>query len=115
MDDRTQPTMDLIGRMNAGDRAARDELFRQVARRFEALTRKMLRRFPGVARWCETGDVLAGAQVRLLRALEGCRPAGPREVFALASQQLRRGPIDLLPHHPRPHPGRGNPAPAAPA
>ena len=33
--------------------------------------------------------------MRLLRALEECRPAGPRQFFALTSQQLRRELIDL--------------------
>jgi RNA polymerase sigma factor (sigma-70 family) len=94
----TPVTMDLITRMNAGDRGARDALLAHVAGRLEGLTAKMLRRFPGVARWCQTGDVMQGAQVRLLRALEQCRPAGPREFFGLVSQQLRRELIDLLRH-----------------
>jgi RNA polymerase sigma-70 factor (ECF subfamily) len=98
MSEQTPVTLDLIARMNAGDRAARDELFRHVAGRLEGLARKMLKKFPGVARWCQSGDVLQGAQVRLLRALEECRPAGPREFFALTSQQLRRELIDLLRH-----------------
>jgi RNA polymerase sigma-70 factor (ECF subfamily) len=98
MPEQTPVTLDLIERMNVGDRQARDELFRHVAGRLEGLTRKMLKRFPGVARWCQTGDVLQGAQMRLLRALAECRPAGPREFFALTSQQIRRELIDLLRH-----------------
>lgn len=117
----TPVTMDLITRMNAGDRAARDALFGHVAGRLEGLTRKMLRRFPGVARWCQTGDVMQGAQVRLLRALGQCRPAGPREFFALSSQMLRRELIDLLRHYHGPQgaaahhdsqPAEGGPDPA---
>src|SRR5262249_53960872 len=99
MSDQPLVTLDLIARMNAGDRAARDDLFQRVAGRLEALAHKMLKRFPGVARWCQTGDVLQGAQVRLLRALQDCRPAGPREFFALTSLQLRRELIDLLRHY----------------
>jgi RNA polymerase sigma-70 factor (ECF subfamily) len=98
MSDEAPVTMDLIARMNAGDRAARDELFARVGGRLAALAAKMLRRYPGVARWCQTGDVVQGAQVRLLRALEQCKPAGVREFFSLSSQQIRRELIDLLRH-----------------
>jgi RNA polymerase sigma-70 factor (ECF subfamily) len=88
-----------LGRMRAGDRAARDELFRHVAGRLERLTRKMLRGFPGVRRWEQTGDVLQGALVRLLKALEEVRPATARAFFGLTAEQVRRELIDLARHH----------------
>jgi RNA polymerase sigma-70 factor (ECF subfamily) len=86
-------------RMNAGDLQARDELFRHVAGRLERLTRKMLRNYPGVRRWCETGDVLQNALARLLRALEAVRPATLREFFGLSAEQVRRELIDLARHY----------------
>ena len=88
-----------LERLRAGDRAARDELFRHVAGRLERLTRKMLQGFPGVHRWEQTGDVLQGALVRLLTALEDVRPASPREFFGLTAEQVRRELIDLARHH----------------
>jgi RNA polymerase sigma-70 factor (ECF subfamily) len=88
-----------LERMNAGDPAAREELFRHVAGRLERLTRKMLQGFPGVRRWEETGDVLQNAVVRLLRALGAVRPGSLREFFGLSAEQVRRELIDLARHY----------------
>jgi RNA polymerase sigma-70 factor (ECF subfamily) len=87
-----------LDRLQAGDPSARDELLRQVGGRLERLARKMLRRFPGVRRWAETGDVLQNATLRLLRALQEVRPADTRQFFALAAEQLRRELLDLTRH-----------------
>jgi RNA polymerase sigma-70 factor (ECF subfamily) len=78
----------------------------------------MLRGHPAVQRWAQTDDVLQGALVRLLRALESIHPDSVREFIALASQQIRRELIDLARHyygpegiganhasHPDPHAG----------
>jgi RNA polymerase sigma factor (sigma-70 family) len=95
------PTVELeqrLRRMNAGDRAARDELFAHLAGRLERLARKMLRQFPGVARWAQTDDVLQSALARLVRSLDELRPASLRELFALSTTMLRRELIDLARH-----------------
>src|SRR5262245_52885470 len=92
---RTTQIHHWLDRMRAGETVARDELFRQVSARLERLARKMLRRFPEVARWEQTGDVLQNALPRLLRALEVVRPGSVREFFGLAAEQLRRTLIDL--------------------
>jgi RNA polymerase sigma-70 factor (ECF subfamily) len=84
-----------IGQMRAGDLAARDELLRGVSQRLEALARHMLRRFPVVARWEETGDVLTPALLRLLDALEVVTPESMRRFYGLAAEQLRRQLLDL--------------------
>jgi RNA polymerase sigma-70 factor (ECF subfamily) len=89
----------FLTRMQAGDPAARDELFRRMASRLEGLTRKMLNRFPGVRRWAVTDDVLQSALVRLLRALEAVQPATPREFLGLATEQIRRELLDLARHY----------------
>jgi RNA polymerase sigma-70 factor (ECF subfamily) len=89
---------DWLDRMRAGDLGARDELLRGVGVRLERLARKMLRRFPGVQRWAETGDVLQNALLRLLRALEQVRPDSIREFFGLAAEQMRRELLDLARH-----------------
>jgi RNA polymerase sigma-70 factor (ECF subfamily) len=88
-----------LDRMRAGDRSARDELFRRVCGRLERLTRKMLKGFPGVHRWAQTDDVLQNALVRLLRALNDVQPASMREFFALSAEQIRRELLDLARHY----------------
>jgi hypothetical protein len=53
----TQRLQRCLDRLQEGDRTARDELLRRVGGRLERLARKLLRRFPGVRRWTETGEV----------------------------------------------------------
>jgi RNA polymerase sigma-70 factor (ECF subfamily) len=69
-----------------------------VCGRLERLARKMLRRFPGVHRWAETGDVLQNALLRLLRALQEVRPESVRGFFGLVAEQMRRELLDLARH-----------------
>ncbi len=89
---------DCVARMQAGDRAARDELLRAAGDRLESLARKMLRDFPRVKNWVDTGDVLQNALLRLLRALENVQPGSLRDFFGLAAVQIRRELIDLARH-----------------
>jgi RNA polymerase sigma-70 factor (ECF subfamily) len=98
MDDPSFDTLRLQGwldRMRAGDPAARDELLAACQRRLEALARRMLRRYPNVARWADTGDVFQGAVMRLLRTLEAVRPADTRAFLGLAAAHVRRELLDL--------------------
>lgn len=88
----------LLAGLRAGDRSARDELLRQAAVRLERLTRHMLRGYPGVRRWAETDDVLQGALLRLLRALDHVQPSAPRDFLALAALEIRRELLDLARH-----------------
>jgi RNA polymerase sigma-70 factor (ECF subfamily) len=87
-----------VDRMRAGDLAARDELLRSVCDRLERLARKMLQRYPSVQRRAQTDDVLQGALMRLLRALEQVRPGSVRDFFGLAAEQMRRELLDLTRH-----------------
>jgi RNA polymerase sigma-70 factor (ECF subfamily) len=87
-----------LDQIQDGDRTAQEELLRRVGGRLERLARKMLRRFPGVHRWTETGDVLQNATLRLLRALREVRPANTREFFSLAAEHMRRELLDLSRH-----------------
>jgi RNA polymerase sigma factor (sigma-70 family) len=80
-----------VERRRAGERAAADEL---LGDRLEHLARKMLRGFPAVRRWAETGDVLQGAVLRLLNCLREVRPAGTRDFINLAGVQMRRELLD---------------------
>jgi RNA polymerase sigma-70 factor (ECF subfamily) len=103
MDHRSVDTQQLhvwIQRIQAGDEAARDDLLKGVCARLEHLARKMLKRFPNVHRWADTGDVLQNALMRLLRGLQQMAPPGSmREFYALAAQQLRRELLDLARHY----------------
>lgn len=93
----------LVGRLKAGDEAAREELIRAALNRLERLTRKMLRGFPSVKRWEETGDVLQNSLIRLDRALRVSAPESSRAFFGLAAEQIRRELLDLVRHYQGPH------------
>src|SRR5438034_560206 len=84
-----------VGRWQAGDAAAADELVRAVAQRLEHVTRKMLRGFPTVRGWAETGNVLQGSLLRLLHTLRHLQPESTRHFFNLAAVHIRRELLDL--------------------
>jgi RNA polymerase sigma-70 factor (ECF subfamily) len=84
-----------VERLRAGDLSAREEMLRATYARLERLARKMLRRFPAVGRWEETGDLLQNALLRLLRALQDIAPTSVRDFFGLAAEQMRRELLDL--------------------
>jgi RNA polymerase sigma-70 factor (ECF subfamily) len=89
----------LLDRVNAGERKARDELLNRVMLRLELLARKMLKQFPAVRRWEETGDILQDALLRLLRGLETKRPESTRDFFNLAANRIRSALLDLARKH----------------
>jgi RNA polymerase sigma-70 factor (ECF subfamily) len=47
----------------------------------------------------DTGDVVNGAMLRLMRALQDVRPGSAREFAGLAALQVRRELLDLARHH----------------
>jgi RNA polymerase sigma-70 factor (ECF subfamily) len=101
MPDPTPGTAQLhawLDRIGGGDLSARDELLRGLCERLRCLAARMLRRFPGVARWAQTDDVLQNSLLRLMRALETVRPGGMREFFGLAAEQMRRELLDMARH-----------------
>jgi RNA polymerase sigma factor (sigma-70 family) len=89
----------LVDRIQQGDESARDELLLSVCNNLERLARKMLKRYPAVQRWEETGDVLQNALMRLLRALKEIKPPSVRDFFGLAAEQIRRELLDLARHY----------------
>src|SRR5438105_14659239 len=95
----TQELQQWLVRMQAGDRAALDELLRHACGRLERLAHKMLGAHPAVQRWAQTDDVLQGALLRLARALETVQPGSVRDFFALAAQQVRRELTDPARHY----------------
>jgi RNA polymerase sigma-70 factor (ECF subfamily) len=87
-----------LDRIRAGDPAARDELLRACQGRLEHLARRMLRRYPTVRRWADTGDVFQGAALRLLRSLYAVPVADTRGFLNLAAANVRRELLDLARH-----------------
>jgi DNA-directed RNA polymerase specialized sigma24 family protein len=86
-----------------GDESARAALLDCAAGRLARLARKMLKGYPGVARWEQTDDVTQKALIRLDRAMrEVARPTA-RDFFRLAVAQARRELIDLARHYQSPH------------
>lgn len=77
----------------------RGELISRASYRLETLARRMLRNYPRLRRWEQTGDVLQNSLLRLHHALSTIRPETPRGFFGLAATQIRRELIDLTRHH----------------
>jgi RNA polymerase sigma factor (sigma-70 family) len=88
-----------LERLRQGDEAARREVINHACERLETLTRRMLRRYPRLRRWEQTGDVLQNAVLRLHRSLATVRPDSPAQFYGLAATQIRRELIDLARHH----------------
>jgi RNA polymerase sigma factor (sigma-70 family) len=99
---------DFVNRWQAGDAVAADHLFRCIGQRLENLARRMLRSYPNVRDFHDTGDVVNEAVLRLLRSLKKLRPATTRDFFNLAAAHVRRALLDLARHHAgTPRPGAG--------
>jgi RNA polymerase sigma factor (sigma-70 family) len=96
---KTTELQDLVGRIQAGDREAANDLIRRSAERLEALAHKMLKDFPNVRRWEQTGDILQNALTRLLRTLSEVRPDSVAGFFRLAATAVRRELLDLARHY----------------
>jgi RNA polymerase sigma factor (sigma-70 family) len=96
---KTTELHDLVDRIKAGDRQAADVLVRRSAERLENLARKMLRDFPAVRRWEQTGDVLQNSLNRLLRTLSDVTPDSVAGFFRLAAQAVRRELLDMARHY----------------
>ncbi|WP_010585756.1 RNA polymerase sigma factor [Schlesneria paludicola] len=92
-----------LEKLQATDGVALDEVRSEIIRhscdRLEKLTRTMLRNYPRLRRWEQTGDVLQNALLRLHQALVTIRPSGAQQFFGLAAMQIRRELIDMTRHH----------------
>jgi RNA polymerase sigma factor (sigma-70 family) len=93
--DQTTVIQGWIDRLRSGDDSARAALLDCACDRLARLARKMLKGYPGVARWEQTDDVLQNALIRLDRALTAVAPPTARDFFRLAAAQIRRELIDL--------------------
>lgn len=110
--DRSDAIQEWLTKLSSCDDAAFAEARQQVIQltsdRLETLARKMLRGFPRLRRWEQTGDVLQNAVLRLHEALVSIRPDSVRQFFGLATTQIRRELIDLSRHHFGPEGGAAN-------
>jgi RNA polymerase sigma-70 factor (ECF subfamily) len=88
-----------LDRLKQGDDAARKELLAVASCRLEQLGRVMLKSYPGLRRWEQTGDVVQNALIRLDRALRSVTPESPLQFHRLAALQVRRELIDLARHY----------------
>lgn len=88
-----------LDRLRAGESEARDELFARAYNRLHRLAHKMLKGFPRVRRWEETGDVAHDAMGRLERSLSAETPSSVLHFFRLSALQIRRELIDLSRQH----------------
>lgn len=88
-----------LNRIKSGDEQAKEELLKAVFVRIEWIARKMLRDFPGIKRWEETGDVLNTALMKLMRSLPEVSPKTMRDFYSLAAVQIRRTLLDLVKHY----------------
>jgi RNA polymerase sigma-70 factor (ECF subfamily) len=103
-----------LDRLARGDETARAELFERTCERLSTLAHKMLRSYPRVRRWEETGDVLQNAILRLDRALKQVTVATPRDYFRLAALNVRRELLDMAKHYYGPQGGGAKHATHAP-
>ena len=79
--------------------AAREALLKHSQQRLARMTKKMLRKYPGVLRWEDVGDVLQNVLIRLDRSLREVEPPTPADFLALASAHIRWELIDLSRRH----------------
>jgi RNA polymerase sigma-70 factor (ECF subfamily) len=94
----------MLARWDHDPQAARAALIEHSQGRLHELAHRMLRRdFPRVGRLEETDDVLQGAALRLLRALEAVRPDSAAGFFRLAATKIRQELLDLARRHFGPH------------
>lgn len=91
----TASMLDCLDRMQAGDRAAADDLIRRTTRRYTKLAERMYKSFRNVTPLADTDDVFQDSWLRLLRTLRLIRPKNTREFYNLAAVHLRRHLIDL--------------------
>jgi RNA polymerase sigma-70 factor (ECF subfamily) len=99
----TQILQGWLDQLRQGDASRLDDvraaILAHAGQRLEQLARRMLRKFPHVSRWEQTGDVLQNALLRLHRALDTVQPESPQRFYGLAATQIRRELIDLARHH----------------
>ena len=88
-----------LNRLRDGDESARGELLNGACDRLSRLAHKMLKSYPNVQRWEQTGDVLQNALLRLQRTLQQMTVETSRDFFRLGALHIRRELLDLARHY----------------
>ena len=88
-----------LDRLRDGDLQARDELMAKFTERLRALTARMLRLYPRVARWEEADDIFQQAAMRLHKCLADVSPLSVERFYGLAAIQLQRELKDMARKH----------------
>ena len=97
-----------IDRVHQGDAEALDELMTCFASRLMTLSRRMLKNYPAVMRWEQTGDVFANMFLRVQTAIKSTDPAAPEDFIGLAARQIRFELLDMIKEaRRRPRPSQG--------
>jgi len=89
-------TLTLNDLLKAGDR---DQIIRLADERLHRLARKMLKSFPAVRRWEQTGDVVQEVYPRLCAAMGSVKFESAKHFWNLAATQIRRELINMSRHH----------------
>ncbi len=89
----------LLAFAKDGDTAARDELVNSVFQRLNGLCQKLLGKFPGVAAYEQTGDVMGEVWPKLLKELARKDFKDSAHFFAFSAALIRNVLIDLLRKH----------------
>lgn len=90
---------ECLDRLRSGDPDALETLLVRSQERLKLLTRRMLRKFPGVRRWEETDDVFQRVLMRLERTLRALPVTTVIDYVRLASRHIRHVLIDLARHY----------------
>jgi RNA polymerase sigma factor (sigma-70 family) len=98
-DDTSTLIQGCIDRLRTGDESARAELLTCASHRLARMARKMLKGYPGVARWEQGDDIAQNALIRMERALRAVTPPTARDFFRLAGAEVRRELMDLSRHY----------------
>ena len=88
---------ELLQRVEAGDRAAREELLAESQHRLTLLASKMLKQFPRLVQQgrVETGLVLNDALLKLYNSFDQLQIQSPEHFINLAAQKIRFCLLDL--------------------
>ena len=101
--DHTAVLQDWLSKLDAADEVSieriREAIINHSSGWLESLVRRMLKNYPRLRRWEQTGDVLQNSLMRLYQSLKAVRPDTVRQFYGLATTQVRRELIDLGRHH----------------
>jgi RNA polymerase sigma factor (sigma-70 family) len=95
MNDDGDESPDLIDRLNAGDRAAGDELFTRCYRRLVQLSELMLGRFLDLRGQHDAESLVHCAWIDLQTALRSVKPVDAAGYLGLAARKARLALLDL--------------------